>query len=458
MHRKRIAVRLVLLAVVCAATSVALVNSGPCTAGSSAVNVKHYGARGNGAADDTAAFAKAMARAAKTNRRLHVPAGTYRVRRLTLINGVRISGAGMDATWIKGGVTFNSNVIVRDLKIGDLGQSCRNGMNASNVLFERVRFRGGGGTAMQAPIYLGGGRNSCDHVTFRDCLIERNLGDENADRSMNYNNINFIEVGAIPDGSHMDSITFDGCHVGVSNGRTDIPRNIGSPRAGLECYTHDNGDDFAYHGWSNVKVIDCVFEATDNFCIDLADSLDARGEHISGPALISGCTLKGGGYASDRFAYTICLEAPKGVVIENNLIYRGRNSTINVHGSQGVPASGYVIRNNVFALDVDNGITPSNRSMVLLQGNNVSFTGNTITTNRGATVLELQHSTNSTIAGNTLNELRSSTTPWALQIYNVTGATVSGNTFRTAASTDPVINFSGTNTGNTFTDNVFVRQ
>ena len=179
--------------------------------------------------------------------------------------------------------------------------------------------------ALEAPIFLGSGRNSCDHVTFKDCLIERNLGDENADRSMNYNNISFIEDGASANGSHMDSITFDGCHVGVSNGRTDIPRNIGSPRAGLECYTQDNGDDFAYHGWSNVKVIDCVFEATDSFCIDLADSLDARGEHISGPALISGCTLKGGGYASDRFAYTICLEAPKGVVIENNLIYRGRN-------------------------------------------------------------------------------------------------------------------------------------
>jgi hypothetical protein len=40
----------------------------------------------------------------------------------------------------------------------------------------------------------------------------------------------------------------------------------------------------------------------------------------------------------------------------------------------------------------------------------------------------------------------------------VTGATVSGNTFRTAASTDPVINFSGTNTGNTFTDNVFISE
>ena len=455
MRRRPGTIRVLLLVLACVAIAGWLTNTGPCDAAAQAVNVKDHGARGDGRSDDTAAFARAMARAVKAQRRLYVPPGTYRVRRLSLISGVRVSGAGMKRSWIKGGVTFNSNVVVRDIKIGDLGQSCRNGMNASNVLFERVRFRGGGGRALEAPIYLGGGRNSCDHVTFKDCLVERNLGDENADFSMNYNNINFIEDGSRAEGAHLDSITFDGCRVGVSNGRTDIPRNIGSPRAGLECYTDDGGDDRAEHGWSNLRVIDCIFEATDSFCIDLADSLDARGEHISGPALISGCTLKGGGYNGGPFGYTICLEAPKGVVIENNLIYRGRSNTINVFGSQGVPASGYVIRNNFFALNVDNGITPGSRSMVLLAGNDHVFTGNTITTNQGSTVLELQHSTNSTITGNTLNELRSTSTPWALQIYNVTDATVRGNTFKTAATTNPVINFSGTNTANTITDNVF---
>ena len=269
----------------------------------------------------------------------------------------------MDASWLKAGVTFNSNVVVRDIKIGTLGPvTAATGRTPRNVLFERVRFRGGGGRANEAPSSSATAANSCDHVTFKDCLIERNLGDENTSYTMNYNNIGFIENGASAGGSHLDSITFIGCHVGVSNGRTDIPRNIGSPRMGLECYTWDGGDGVAAHGWSNLKVIDCVFEAADMCTIDLADSLDSSGQHISGPALISGCTLKGGGYDGNKWGYTICCEAPKGVVIENNTIYRAHDRTLAVSWSQGLRASGYVVRNNVFALDVDNGITPGTYS------------------------------------------------------------------------------------------------
>ena len=95
---------------------------------------------------------------------------------------------------------------------------------------------------------------------------------------------------------------------------------------------------------------------------------------------------------------------------------------------------------------------------MILKGNNHTFTGNTITTNRGSTVLELQSSSNCTVTGNTLNELRSSNTPWALQLSEVTGATISGNTFRTAASTNPVIHFGDGCSDNVLSGNVFLHN
>jgi hypothetical protein len=434
----------------------------PAPTPSATLSVSEYGATGNGVTDDTTAFVSAMNAAVAKGLTLYVPAGTYKVGLLAFPNGLTMTGAGMDTAWLKGAVTFNSDQQITDLKLGDLGTSTRNGANASNVLFERVRFRGGGVKAYTCPIFLGNGRNSCDHVTFKDCLIERNLGDEDSTYSMGYNNIGFIENGAIPDGSHLDSITFDGCHIGVSNGRTDIPRNIGSPRAGLEAYTWHGGDLVADHGWSNLKVIDCVFEATDCFTIDLADYPLPSGARASGPALIKGNILKGGGYNGGSFAYTICCEAPKGVVIEDNTLYRGGNHTLAVTGSGGQYASGYVIRNNVFALNVDNGIPlpppTSYKSQVLLKGTKHTFSGNTITTDSGGLVLELQNFANGAVSGNTLKELRTVSPPWALNIWDSHDNVISLNTFITAATTNPVIHYQGTNYNNALIDNVFVHK
>jgi len=424
------------------------------------INVKQYGARGNGSANDTAAFIKAMSAAVLESLQLYVPTGNYRVDTLTLPDGLIMRGAGSKASWIRGGVVFGSNGRIRGLKLGRAGYSMRNGANASNTRFTACRFRGGGGAlpGVNSCVVQLGNAWSCDHITFRDCLFERSFGIEDSDYSTCFNDIGLVENGASAEGAHLDSITFDGCHIGVSNGRTDIPRNIGSPRMGLECFTWDGGDGIASHGWSNIGVIDCVFEGADMCTLDLADSVDSSGQHVSGPAIIHGCTLKGGGYDGRYWGYAICCEAPRDVVIENNIFYRAHDITLAVSWSRGVNTSGYVIRNNVFALDVNNGITPGPYSMVLLRGRDHTFTGNTITTNRGSTVLELQGFSNGIVTGNTLNELRSRNAPSALQIYNVTGTTVTGNTFRTAASTDPVIYHAGTNTNNTISDNVFLHK
>jgi len=427
------------------------------------INVRHYGAKGNGSANDTQAFVAAMRAAVNKGLRLYVPKGTYSVSRLVLPTGLVMEGAGSSRSRIKGQVVFGSRQTISGLRLGRAGYSTHGGYGAHDTTFVDCRFRGGGGRAgsINAPVIALGYGANVSRITFRRCRVERNLGRENRRITNCYNNVTVLEQGPRGQG-HMDSITFIGCHVGVSNGRTDIPRNIGSPRAGLECYTWHGGDKIAAHGWSNLKVIDCVFEATDSFCIDLADYPLPSGERASGPALISGCTLKGGGYNDGIYGYTICCEAPKGVTIENNVIYRARDHALHVTGSGGQLSSGYVIRNNVFALDVANGVIPepasSYYSHVHIMGPSHTFTGNTITTNRGGLLLELQNCTNCTVSGNTLNELRTSNPPWALNIWDTRGCVISGNTFRTAASTNPVIHYQGTNTNNTLTNNGFVHN
>ena len=421
------------------------------------LNVRAYGATGNGRTDDSAAFIRAMHAAVEGRATLYIPGGTYKLRRLALPDGLRITGADSRRSWLKGGVVFGSGQYVRRLRLGRLGYSTQNGRGASGTVFEECRFRGGGGApgSIDAPVLQLGFRHSVEHITFKDCLIERNLGTENARHSRGFNNIGITEVAAAGH-AHVDSITFDGCHVGVSNGRTDIPRNIGGPRAGLEAYTDPNGA--PVHGWSNLNLVNCVFEATDSFCVDLADTPLPSGERASGPARIAGCTLKGGGWGGAPFGYTLCLEAPKGVVIENNTIYRGYNNTLGCGASSGI-GGGYIIRDNTIDCTFDNGITPlpatGYHAMVLLLGDGNVFTGNTIVTNVGGPQLELQNFTRGSVTGNTLIEKRTSSAPWAINVWDSSGSTVTGNTFRTASTSAPVIHYQGTNANNTVTSNTF---
>ena len=320
-----------------------------------------------------------------------------------------MQGAGTEASWLKGRVTYGSDCVVRDLKLGDALYAVRNRAGASNTLFERVRFRGGGGTGVDSSlIKLGDGASSCDHITFSDCLVERNLGVEDASYSRGYLDISIVENGD-PGGAHVDSITFAGCHVGVSNGRTDIARNIGSPYADLVAYTWHGGDLVADHGWSNLRIVDCVFEAADAFCIDLADYPLPSGERASGPALVSGCTLKGGGARGSLYGYTICVESPKGVVIEGNTIYRGANNTFKMGcGDMSTVSPATVVRDNLFDLASDQGVALG-APYFYLKGAGNRFTGNAVRAAAGDLVFWLHQARNNTITGNTLTVPASAT-------------------------------------------------
>jgi len=303
-------------------------------------------------------------------------------------NGVTVQGAGMMASWLKGRITYGSNCVVRDVRVGDAGYSVRNQANASTTLFERVKFRGGGGSGGDwYNLLLGDWARSCDHITFKDCEIECNLGTGNNAR---------ITENSAAGGAHVDSVTFDGCHFGVSNGVRS-----GCPRMDLEvvCIDLANGDTVYTHGWSNLVVRNCTFEPSDWYNLDLADHvITGTQDRAAGPALITGNTFLGGD------TYTICTESPAGVVIEGNLFYRGGVNTVKFGcGDMSLVECATVIRNNTFDLDTSYGISLGNPAFYVKGGGNV-ITGNVIFAHAfSGTLFLLEQARNNTITGNTIS-------------------------------------------------------
>jgi len=318
---------------------------------------------------------------------VRLPRGTFQVTAVTVPNYVTLVGDGSSKSWIRGRVIAGGHVKLRDLKIGTRGVAFRLSPNAHRSAFVRCRFRGGGGSGSDSfVVMLGGGTASCDHITFKDCTIERNLGVENSSFSNGYDNVWIQENGA-PGGAHVGSITFDGCHFGVSNGV-----KTGCPRMDLEIYTKDG----ATRNWGNITVTNCIFEVSDWLNIDLSDEYlsDSQAGH-GGPVLISGCTLKGGS------RYTICVESAYGTIIENNTIYRGGSSTIKMgRGDMTNVNPGTIIRNNVFPLTTDNGLTQGSITFYLEGGGN-QFTGNTVMASPSNCLFAFDQARNNTVTGNT---------------------------------------------------------
>ncbi len=382
------------------------------------VSVRSYGAVGNGTHDDTAALNRAMRAMAPSGGTVRLPRGTYKVSSIRVPDGVRLVGAGMNASWIRGGVSYGSRVRLTDLKIGARGRTFYNAPGARYSTFTRCRFRGGGDGYV---VLLGDIDRSCSYITFKDCLIECNLGKANWNHSNPVNNIRITE-NAAPGGAHVDHVTFDGCHVGVSNGVRK-----GSPRAGLEAYTWDSTGTVT-HGWSNLRIVDCVFEAADEFTIDLADTYRlGNGAVRSGPALIKGCTIKGGGKASDaQWGYSICIEAPVGVVVEDNTIYRASSNTIGTAPDTRPGVAGPIFRNNRIDLTYPNGIA-SRAPYIYLRGQHPQFVDNRVIAARG-TIFKIERTDGVVVTGNDVTA--GSATVWQVWDATVTNATLAPNAVR----------------------------
>ena len=284
----------------------------------SLINVTTYGAVGDGVHDDTAAITAALADAAKSETGVYVPAGTFEVDTLVIPDDVAVQGDGWGSSWLKGGILWGSGQWIADLKLGDYGQTNKPGARSSYTTFERCRFRGG-----PDGVPLGLMDESCDHLTFKR-LPDRAQSRHRERQPHTRPQQHLTQREGQPGGAHFEYIRFEGCEVGVSNGADG--RDVGSPRAGFEA-TVRSDDGTITHGYHNIELIDCIFEASDEFCVDFdSRPLSGSSHQAARDITIEGCTLKGGGYSGPRYwPTTLCLEDPENVVIRNNVIYRGSN-------------------------------------------------------------------------------------------------------------------------------------
>ena len=348
---------------------------------------------------------------------------------LIVPDGTTLIGESMTGAWLKGHVDFKSNSQFTDLKIGpaSAGNSAitsASGVTATATGFTRCHFRGGGGAGngiAAGVIVLGAGRAS-NNITFTDCDVECNLGTElGYPFSNSFNNIGIWQTG-LAAGAYIHHITFDGCHIGVSNGvRT------GSPRMGMECWVARVSEGGNGLGWSNVTVKDCVFEPTDVHNLDFADSPDGRSNTVS----VTGTNFKGGGLLAAGWGYGICVEYTTQAVISGNTFGRCSDSVIYVTHNEPIPARlpATLITNNVIDAVTNNGVPlGDNPKCVLIGGYDNVFTGNTITVNYGDAVMDLRNGIDNTVTGNTFHCAAAQYTTPVKQWLGGSGNTITPNT------------------------------
>ena len=423
------------------------------------VNVQKYGAKGDGHHNDSQAVQQAItAAAAHPGSTVYLPSGVYYCpTAIRLSSRVNLKGAGTTTSWLEGHLDFGSRSTVSRLKIGAPRVSAvANLAGAAHTTFVDDRFRGGGGAGSNcAVVWLGScsGSRSLNHVTFRDCEVERNLGTENfsvnGGSGRDFNDISVYENPAAG-GSQVSDLTFVGCHVGVSNGAGG--HDTGSPRAGIEVWT---GHGRVVQGWHRITLRNCVFETTDRFCIDLADGPAANGKHLAGPALIEGNVIKGAGYGpgDHPWSYSICLEAPRNVTIRDNTIYAAYGST--VCASSG-PDSHTVIVHNTIDLTVANGVHQTGDETVVLKGQNNVFEHNVLKAGVGSgPLLYLKETTGNHVADNRFYDTRTSGGPEMVLLRDASRNVLTHNLFSTAASSDPRILIEGSSSANTLRPNTF---
>lgn len=124
------------------------------------INVKNYGALGDGSTDDSAAIATAKAALSAANGTLYFPPGTYRIGGSGILtnfrNGTVVRGAGANATTIKAADAYTGWMMQG-------GGTLRGGF-----VFEDITFDGNNTTA---GVYAMSGVLN-DDITFRRCRVQ----------------------------------------------------------------------------------------------------------------------------------------------------------------------------------------------------------------------------------------------------------------------------------------------
>ncbi len=346
------------------------------------VSVREFGASGDGTTDDTEAVLAALTATAGQRTAILFPAGTYRVTDVQLPWNVILKGEGADRSWIQGRLEVGGGSRVADLRLGRDGAALRFAPDASQVLFRRVAFTGGGGMTSgedQGVIRFSGGR-SASFIAFEDCKIGAN--------SVDGNGVSMVSNGS-NDATYHD-ITWRRCRFGSS------------PRMGLEVIQRADHAPIT-SGYRRIDLYDCVFEPTGSETV----SFDAVGD--AGYSTISGCTFKGSGWNSaEPFGQGIEFNSVTDMRFVHNTVYRGRDAMINHQGRSG-SRTGTVFAHNVF--DARRSFieeVPSASTQVIYFSNvsGVSFRDNVVKSDVGGQLAYIDGSADNTFLRNKWTDTR----------------------------------------------------
>jgi hypothetical protein len=382
------------------------------------VNVRHYGARGDGVRDDTAALRRAMrAVEAAGGGTVRLPKGTYRVRPVTVPPGVSLLGDGPARSWLRGRVTANRDMTFSRLKIGVAGRAFTLAAGTERAVFRRCRFVGGGGMQSgqdQGVVRLDAA--SARNVTFEDCVIARN--------SRNGNGVSIAET---PWG-HYENIRFVRCRI------------LGQPRMNFECIQRGG------QGYRSIDLIDCVIDAGDSQSV----SYDGGGY-----SRIEGCTFRGAGKVlSAPWPHDLEINGSRGMVVTGNTFWSSRGSILNLNGVTGDgvrPGDSMTISGNVFTSREGVKHTAS-WCWANVGKSGILITGNKFTLGAGSEVFYVDGPRNE-FSGNTIRVYAGSRGRSILYVEDAPGTVADRNTVRAPGSN---ITVRGSSAGSAFRDNVFV--
>ncbi|MCK9641686.1 MAG: glycoside hydrolase family 55 protein, partial [Prolixibacteraceae bacterium] len=370
------------------------------------INVKDYGATGNGSTDDTASLLAAFNAAVAQGKTAWVPSGTYKVSTMTFPKNVSVSGEGTQS-FINGKILMNTGDDLTDMKMGVAGQSIGivGGVPVTGLNVDRVHFIGGGGTNDSDMIHVFSIQmEALNSSTFTDCTIETNLG--------GWGNGIAITDNGVTNGTLHD-VTFLRLHI--------MPQ----PRMGFEMLGR------SYMGartldYYNIIIKDSVIEPTGSEAI----SFDGPGHDLR----VEGSLFKGSGTAGSYYPWHQALEfnGSTSSYALNNTFYRSDGVWLNMH------CTGCTFDGNYFDNSVNNiGVTTTNNGDPTGWGGrctNCTFQNNQMILDKGGNFLYLDNSdgiasTNNQFNNNTFWNKNNPTTNCAIYLYNGSTMTMQGNKF-----------------------------
>lgn len=290
------------------------------------VNVKDFGAKGDGITDDTQAIQSAL----DTGKTVFIPEGTYLVSELSLNNRANIIGSGYDTIlknnipgstllWINNDSRWIYPIIENLSFIGIFGSN--NGIDFANELAGRVTFRN---------VYF----ENFDKAIFKS---KGNIGNHFYDCLFNYSNFNYYAQSSnLSTIMHAGADLFIGCRFQFAYKASFYLNNS----AGV--------------GASSTKFLHCIFEANPGFGIFIKSYASIPGSgisldtvHFEANASLSNVTIDGIDYepldlfSSNTNSFFIYNSNPNKIKAINSLIITYNSSFNNV--TQGP----YILENSL---------------------------------------------------------------------------------------------------------------